>query len=104
MAILGNLPNGFTLVEEAVAGPASYATASPPTIDFDDLAQNVEQVISVTSDDGRHVQVASLSGRTLTFRVRGLDAAGMADGDPMLEVPDATNLSGNTYRALAYGR
>lgn len=104
MTVISELPSGFLLVQQSVAGPASYATATPPTLTFTDLAQNVEQVMSLVDGQGRHCQIVSISGRTLTFRVRGLDAAGMADGDPLLEVPDTTNLSAQTYRALGYGR
>ena len=104
MTVLGRLPGGFLLVEQSVAGPASYATASPPTIIFTDLSQNVEQVLSFTADDERQMTLAGLTGRTLTFRVRGDNNPIGTAGDPGGEVADTTNLSGNTYRALAYGR
>ena len=104
MTVVGKLPNGFSLVEAAVAGPASYATATPPTVVFNDLAQNVERVLSLPSPDGRTVQVVSVSGRTLTFRVRGETNPIGAAGAAHQEVPDTTDLSAVTYRALAYGR
>ena len=106
MPVVGRLESGQLLVREDVAGPASYATATPPTVTFNDLAQGIESVVAVMSDDGRGVQVvdATPAARIATFRVRGLDAAGAADGDPLLEVPDATNLSGSIYTFLAVGR
>lgn len=106
MPIVGRLESGQLLVREDVAGPASYATASPPTVTFNDLSQGLDSVLSAMSDDGRGVQVVDVTpgGRVATFRVRGLDAAGMADGDPLLEVPDATDLSGSIYTFLAVGR
>ena len=105
MTVIGRQPGGFLLVSETVAGPASYATATPPTIVFNDLSQNVEQVLSLVAEtDGRQMTRAALSGRTLSFRVRGDNNPIGTVGDPGDEVADTTNLSGNTYRALAYGR
>ena len=103
MTVLGRLPGGFLLVEEVVAGPASYSTAAPPTIVFNDLSQNVEQIISINGSDQRQITNAGLTGRTLTFRVRGDNNPIGVVGDVLDEVADAVNLSGNTYRAFAYG-
>lgn len=103
MAIIGQLENGRLLVSQRVAGPASYATAAPPAIVFSDLSV-VEEVLALTIDDGRVVNELVTALASVTFRVRGLDAAGMADGDPLLEVPDATDLSGSIITGLAYGR
>ena len=71
MTVIGRMPGGFLLVEEAVLGPASYLTATPPTIVFDDLSQNVEQVLSLEAQgDERGLRRSTLVGRTLTFRVQ----------------------------------
>lgn len=103
MTVIGKMPNGFTLVEAAVAGPASYATATPPTIVFTDLAQNVEAVLGLYASDGREMSLAGLAGRTLTFRIRA-EATTPADNAAFREIADGQNMSANTYRALAYGR
>lgn len=104
MTVIGRLPNGFLLVEEAVAGPASYATATPPTIVFSDLNQNVEQVLILNAeDDERQMTEVSLVGRTLTFRIRGENNPVGTVGDTGDEIADAVDVSGSNYRALAYG-
>lgn len=94
--------NNFLLSREVVAGPASYATATPPTIVMSDL-KDVEAVVSLEIDSGHNLQVTDITGQIVTFRIRGLDAAGMSDGDPMLEIPDAQDMSGFNITALAYG-
>jgi hypothetical protein len=103
MAIIGRLDNGYLLVEESVAGPASYDSGARPAITFDDLSQNVEAVLGIFSDDGRIADQQGLAGRILTFRVRG-NSETTADNAGLAEVGDTTDLSGSTYRALAYGR
>ena len=102
MPVIGRLDNGELLVYEEVAGPADYQSGARPTIEFGDLQQAVTRVYGITSDDGRVVDVASLSGRTLTYRVRG-QPVGLVQGDGLPEVPDTTNLAASTYRALASG-
>ncbi|MDO8750930.1 MAG: hypothetical protein Q7K03_07285 [Dehalococcoidia bacterium] len=102
MPVIGKLESGDLLVYEEVAGPANYQSAARPTIFFRDLRQAVTRVYGIFSNDGRVADVAALSGRTLTYRVRGQPAA-LAQGAGLPEVPDATNLSGSTYRALASG-
>ena len=79
MTVIGRFENGALLVREEVAGPASYATGAPPTIEFSDL-RVLDQVVSVISDDGRSVQRASFTGKILTYRVRGQDVAQIASG------------------------
>jgi hypothetical protein len=103
MAVIGIFENGYLLVEEAVAGPASYDAAARPTIVFNDLRQSVEGVLGIFSNDGRVADQQALAGRTLTYRVRGQPAA-LSANDGLPEVADTTDLSGSTYRALAYGR
>lgn len=104
MTVIGRLPNGFLLVEAAVVGPASYATATPPTLVFTDLNQNVEQIMVLKcEDDERQMTEVSLVGRTLTFRIRGENNPIGTVGDAGDEIADAIDVSGNTYRALAYG-
>ena len=103
MTVIGEMPGGFKLVTETVAGPGSYATGNPPTITFLDLSQSIEAVIAVFGDDGRHMQFDSFTGRVLTFRVRAEDAA-PTNSQEFREVTDATDLSGNNYRAVAFGR
>ncbi len=96
--------DGFSLVRETVLGPASYATATPPTVDMDDLTQ-VEGVLSIFIDDGRIAQVVSLVGQTVTFRIRG-DANPVpgTTGAIFVEAPDGTDLSSDNITVLAYGR
>ena len=105
MTIISKLPDGLILSEETVAGPASYQTGTPPTITFLDFSQAIEAVLSLHDDEGRNVQFDSFTGRIVTYRVRGdnVPIAGTA-GDVFDEPPNATNLSGNNYRCLAYGR
>lgn len=104
MTVIGRLPNGFLLVESSVAGPGSYATGAPPTIVFTDLNQAVEQVLILSAeDDERQMTEVSVVGRTLTFRIRGdVNPIGTI-GDPGDEIANGIDVSGNTYRALAYG-
>ena len=87
---------------ETVAGPASYATATPPTIVMSDLS-DIEAVVSLEIDSGHNIQVISRIGQIVTFRIRGLDAAGATDGDPMLEIPDAQDMSTFIITCLAVG-
>ncbi len=101
--IIGKFENGAVLVSERVAGPASYATGAPPAIVFSDLSQ-VEEIISLVIDSGHNVQELVTTLASVTFRLRGLDAAGMADGDPMLEIPDAQDMSAFFITGLAVGR
>lgn len=103
MTIIGKLENGRLLVSERIAGPASYATAAPPALVFSDLSQ-VEEVLALTIDSGHNIQELVTTLASVTFRIRGLDAAGMADGDPMLEIPDAQDMSAFIITGLAYGR
>lgn len=103
MTILGKFPGGFTLVEAAVIGPASYSTAAPPTLVFTDL-RTVERVLGLKcEDDERMMTEVSLVGQTLTFRIRGDGNPINTIGAPGDEIADAIDVSGNTYRALAYG-
>lgn len=96
--------SGFTLVTEVAAGPASYATATPPTIEIGDLRQ-VDAVISIFIDDGHSCQFVSLVGQTVTFRVRG-DSVPIQStaGEAHDEVTDGVDLSGSNITVLAYGR
>ena len=104
MTVIGTFPGGFKLVEESVAGPGSYATAGPPTIVFSDLNQAVEQILSMKcEDDERQMTFAGLTGRTLTFRIRGENVPIATVGDAGDEIADGVDVSGNTYVALAYG-
>ena len=105
MTVIGTFPGGFILSEESVVGPASYATGAPPTIDFNDFSQNAEQILSLKcEDDERQMTNAGLTGRTLTFRIRGESVPIGAVGDAGDEIADGVDVSGNTYVALAYGR
>jgi hypothetical protein len=101
--IIGRLDNGFLLVTEQVAGPASYDAAARPTMVFNDLQQNVERVLAIFSNDGRIADQQALAGRTLTYRVRG-NSETTANNAGLAEVADTTNLSTSTYTALAFGR
>ena len=104
MTIIGKFDTGFILSEESVAGPASYATATPPTIELSDLRQP-EQVISLFIDSGHLCQIVSLVGQTVTFRIRGSDEPiASTAGDPGDETPDNVDHSGDTITCLAYGR
>lgn len=103
MAIIGKFENGTLLVREAVAGPASYATATPPEITFSDLSQ-IDEILSLTIDSGHVVNQSAIALQVVDVRVRGLDAAGMSDGDPMLEITDGIDLSAFTIIGLAVGR
>lgn len=103
MTVIGKFENGMLLVRELVAGPASYATAAPPTMTFSDLSQ-VDEVVSIVGEGGHLVERVSFTGQILTFRIRGLDAAGATDGDPLLEIPDAQDESANNYIGIAVGR
>ncbi len=105
MTIIGRMPGGFLLVEEAVAGPASYATGAPPTITFNDLSQNVERILTLKcEDDERQMTEVSIVGRVLTFRIRGDNNPIGTVGDAGDEIADAIDVSANQYRAVAYGR
>ncbi len=79
MTVIGRFGNGMLLVRQAAAGPASYLTGTPPTIVFTDLNQ-LDEVISLISDDGRPVQRVSIAGKTLTFRIRGQGLAQVVAG------------------------
>ena len=103
MTIIGKFENGAVLVREAVAGPASYSTAAPPAITFSDLNQ-IDEVISLTIDSGHVVNEDAIALQVVDFRIRGLDAAGATDGDPMLEIPDSQDMSAFTIVGLAVGR
>lgn len=103
MAVIGKFENGRLLVSERVAGPANYLTGAPPAIVFSDLSV-VEEVISLQMDSGHIIQELATVLASVTFRIRGLDAAGMADGDPMLEIPDGQDESGSIITGFAYGR
>ena len=99
------MPGGFIISEESVAGPASYATATPPTITFNDFAQNVERVMILKAeDDERQMTEVSIVARVLTFRIRGDNNPIGTVGDAGDEIADAIDVSGNQYRAVAYGR
>jgi hypothetical protein len=102
MAVIGKFENGMVLVRETVAGPAVYATADPPTIVFSDLSQ-VDAVISLEMEDGWIASDEGLVGQTLTFRIRGDDATPV-DDDPLREVADGQNRSGQNIVAVAVGR
>ena len=102
MAVIGKFENGRLLVREAVNGPASYATAAPPTITFDDLTQ-VEAVISLGMEAGFIASNEGLVGRVLTFRIRAQDATAV-DNDPLREIADGQNRSGEEIVAVAVGR
>lgn len=105
MTVIGVMPGGFILSEEAVVGPASYATATPPTITFNDFSQNIERVLVLKcEDDERQMTEVSVVGRVLTFRIRGDNNPIGVVGDAGDEIADAIDVSANTYRALAYGR
>lgn len=105
MTVIARMPGGFILSEEVVAGPASYATATPPTITFSDFSQNIEQIVSLEAEgDERQMTRASVVGRILTFRVRGDNNPIGTVGDFGDEIADAIDVSANNYRAIAYGR
>lgn len=103
MAIIGKFENGALLVRESIAGPASYATATPPQITFSDLNQ-VEEILSLTINSGHVVNEDGIAGQVVDVRVRGLDAAGASDGDPMLEITDGIDISTFDIIGLAVGR
>ena len=103
MAVIGQFENGRLLVSQRVAGPASYATAAPPAIVFEDLSV-VEEVLALTIDDGRGVQELVTTLASVTFRVRGESNPIGAAGAAHEEVPDATDLSASIITGLAYGR
>jgi hypothetical protein len=102
MAIIGKLENGRLLVRETVAGPVSYATATPPTIVFSDLSQ-VEEVIALHMEAGFVASNEGLVDQTLTFRIRAQEATA-TDDDPFREITDGQNRSGEDIVAVAVGR
>lgn len=103
MTVIGKFESGFILSEESVAGPASYATATPPTIELSDLAVPA-QVLSIFIDSGHLCELVSLVGQTVTYRIRGSDVPiASTAGDPGDETPDGVDHSGDTITCLAYG-
>ena len=108
MTVIGRMPGGFLLVEESQVGPADYS-AAPITLTFNDLAQNVEGVISVeisavSGDSGSFMaHNESVVGRVLTVMVTGEDNTDVDDA-VQRELVGAINLSNKTIRAVAYGR
>lgn len=103
MTVIGQFENGAVLARESVAGPSSYATATPPEITFSDLSQ-IDEILSLTMDSGHVVNVDSITGQVVAFRIRGLDAAGMSDGDPMLEITDGIDVDAFVIIGIAVGR
>lgn len=92
--------NNKKLVVETVSGPSSYSTGGFP-ITFREL-QRVEEIIGAWANTGLLVEahIPSASGNLASVRVYWQTGV---SGAPMTEVASGTDLSGVTFKVLAWG-
>ena len=93
-------PRGvLKIVATSSAGPSSYA-AGGFTVSIPELKEVYSAFVEAGS--GYLAEVASISGNTVTIKAYQFDYAATAAG-AAVEVPDATDLSGVTFKILAIG-
>ena len=83
----------------STSGPASYA-AGGFDVEIGELTEVYNAVVNISG--GYLAEVASISGNKVKVKVYYFDYDATADG-PAIEVPDGTDLSGQTVRMWAEG-
>jgi len=91
---------------KSVAGPASYATATPPTVRFGEFEKVLNASIDARGAAMRltdyvvRAEVTAIAGVTVTFRLYRISTVA-ATPAAWAEVADATDLSGVTFTVIA---
>ena len=86
-------------VMTSVSGPTSY-TAGGFDVEIGELTEVYNAVVNISG--GYLAEVAGIEGNKVKVKVRYFDYDATADG-PAIEVPDGTDLSGQTVRIWAEG-
>lgn len=85
--------NDAKLVKVTASGPSSYSSGGfSVTVD----AEHVIDAFAAQSDSGYLVEIAGISGNTVTLKVYEFNYPATASG-PAAEVSDGTDLSGVTF-------
>jgi len=93
---------------KSAAGPASYATATPPTIDFGEFERVVSVLAKCDRDeilgvaDTVYAIRVSIAGNVVTYRVFVASTVG-AGPNAWAEIADGSDLSGRTFTVIAEG-
>lgn len=100
MPVIAQTADGRKIVQASTAGPASYTTGGF-TITVGELSR-ITAVVSASITGGYAVEVAGVSGNTVTVKVYHYDYPAAAAG-PAVEVAAGTNLSTSTVTLTVIG-